>query len=242
MEQDTIGQSIKLPIKEKRIIVGSFPTWTITSPDLDKGETEAQKESARKENDDIRFFYGSAVNDFWVWYKEQVDVTLNYDNVASIKRCLKANKHGIVNVITSATRKGESSFDYDLSNRIYNHAFFTYPSTGEVLKLLCTSKEVLNGMLLRSEFYKEHPVLALDKKATKRLHLSLINKAKIKGKIAKPIVAVLSSAHGGRIECLAIPSPGSPYRGLYYFGRTRQESSKEFLNRYISASFEWFKR
>ena len=67
-----INRSTRI-IEKSRIILGSFPTWSLTDPDPEKNETKAQKELERIKNNDFDFFYGSSINRFWRWYQDFVD-------------------------------------------------------------------------------------------------------------------------------------------------------------------------
>ena len=67
MEYDKLLINQK-PIVFSKIILGSFPTWALTSPDKDKGETSYQKNKKLKENGDVPYFYGQKATLFWSWY------------------------------------------------------------------------------------------------------------------------------------------------------------------------------
>ena len=82
-------------IKESKIILGSFPTWSITNPDSD------QKNSERKKNGDLPFYYGSSANRFWLWYQKYVDPQVSKENVESIQKSLEKRSIGITDMIIS---------------------------------------------------------------------------------------------------------------------------------------------
>lgn len=146
-----ISQSDSILYNNKKIL-GSFPTWALTPPDLLKNETKEEKELHRNKNNDINFFYGSSANRFWLWYKEFVDCNIAKTDIKNIKKSLKTNKIGITDVIFQCNRKNKSSYDSDLSERLYNHTFFKYPSKGKVIKVLCTSKGVII-QFFKSEYF-----------------------------------------------------------------------------------------
>jgi len=143
--------SIDTPrITQPKIILGSFPIWSLTRHELDPNEQSHFVSIRIKKTGEFPFFYGSAVNRFWLWYQTYLDVHIELLNKDSILSSLQANQIGITDAILSCTRKEKSALDKDLSKRLYNHRFFTYPQTGEVKKILCTSKGVMNEMLLHN--------------------------------------------------------------------------------------------
>jgi hypothetical protein len=240
MEYDLLTKETPVPLTQKRIVVGSFPTWALTTPDLTKNETEEQKEEARIKNGDIPFYYGTSVNQFWPWLEKYSDLSLDPNDVNSIKKALAKRELGITNVIVGAKRKGVSNFDYDLYSREYRRDFYTLPTEGETLKLLCTSKEVLHGMLFTPGYVNGHEELSFNDIESQLFEQKLISRINASKPPSKPISRVLSTNSGGRIECLAIPSPGSPFRTLRYYGYNNRFSTKGFLNRYLEHAFEWF--
>src|SRR4051812_8244570 len=96
--------NVKNPIlTNKKIILGSFPTWTLT--DSDDELVSTQKLSERAKNGDIPFFYGSATNKFWGWYQLYVDSKISVKNITEIEASLMRNSMGITDVIISCLRK-----------------------------------------------------------------------------------------------------------------------------------------
>lgn len=228
-------------LSELKIILGSFPTWTLTPPDPVQKETLEEKEYHRNKNKDVSFFYGSSGNMFWIWYKNFVDPKVSKADIKSIQNSLKKNKIGLTDVILQCNRKNRSSFDTDLTNRLYNHAFFNYPNKSKRIKILCTSKGVMNEMLLSKTFFSKHERLKIN------INKSISHQSKIiskiggdPNKIRKPFYHFIDCEKGGFIECLAIPSPGSPYRGLNAFGLNNPDSD-QYLNDYLKEAFLWFK-
>jgi len=237
MEYDLLSKSQKTPLKESRLIVGSFPTFALTEGD--KSQVNEKRE-LREANGDIPYYYGTSVNQFWNWYQKYVDANIDAKELASIEKSLSERQIGITNVIISAKRKGKSNFDYDLYNREYRRDFFKIPGKGETLKILCTSKEVLHGMLFTPGYLKSQPELFHDHDESKLFESSYIQSLNASTPPSKPISKILITKAGGRIECIAIPSPGSPFRTLRYYGFNNRFSTKGFLNRYLEQTFEWF--
>jgi hypothetical protein len=225
---------------ERRIILGSFPTWALTACDPEKNETELQKEQTRKKNNDQLYFYGSSRNLFWSWYQEFIDPTISINTPISIDESLKSKSIAITDVILQCKRIGKSSLDKHLKERIYNHQFFDYPGKGEVLKILCTSKGVMNEMLLNKQFFNLHKELYLDEETSAKFQNDLIGKINGDTALVKNSFFIsIACKAGGTIECMATPSPGSPFRKLDGFGKSHQ-TSKAYLNNYLNKTFEWF--
>lgn len=227
-------------IDNQRIILGSFPTWSLTDPDPDKNENQSQKEEARIKNGDFQFYYGSSINRFWDWYKIYVDSSIVKGNIDTIQNSLLKNDIGITDLIVSCSRKDKSALDKHLTKRTYNHQFFNYPKKGETLKFLCTSKGVMNEMLLNSKFFKIHNLLTIN------IEESEINQKKIistfngnSSLVRNPFYRILETESGGTIECMCIPSPGSPYRRLIDFGCT-SDNADTFLAEYLHFVYNWF--
>ncbi len=186
------------------------------------------------------FFFGSNINRFWKWYQEFVDDQITETNITCITKSLENNSIGITDVIFSCSRKDKSASDKHLTNKIYNHQFFVYPSKGESLKILCTSKGVMNEMLLNNHFFKLHPLLKINVVHSKDFQNRIIKKLKgDSNQIKNPFYKLIEVESGGQIECLALPSPGSPYRKLTAFGLS-SEDSNSYLNNYLQIVFDWF--
>lgn len=224
-------------IRNKRIILGSFPTWSLTYSN--DPLISAQKEMIRNFNGDLQYFYGSSNNRFWHWYKVYIDNEIRYGDIDSIKKSLSAQSIGITDVIFSCRRKNKSALDKHLSIRKYNHSFFQYPAENELLKILCTSKGVKNDMLLNQLFFNHHRDIKLNSLQSLKLQNEIFDSLYVKPELSKPIISVLDVKGGGKIECLAIPSPGSPFRRLIDFGYVGMDN-ESYLNKYLSLAFQWF--
>lgn len=229
-----------LKIIKEKIILGSFPTWALSDVTNCSPETISEKIKVRNKNGELPYFFGSSTNLFWRWYKSYVDFELDCTNVDAIVASLEQHKIGITDVIKSCERKGKSALDQHLINRTYNQSFFVYPPSGVCLKILCTSKGVLNQMLLSKSFFKVHARITIDKVASEKFELEYLKKIDgARQPIKNPFFRKLNIKTGGTIECLAIPSPGSPYRGLSNFGLNSPDHHS-FLNEYVKEAFNWF--
>ncbi len=217
-------------LPESRIILGSFPTFPYTL----KGSPEKAADDKQKP----AFFYGSERNRFWNWYREFVDHESEKASIESLLKSLQRNGIGITDAIYSCERKGQSSADTDLTKRVYNHRFFRSPAAGETIRILCTSKGVMNNMLLTPAFFREHPELFVNEHASKeQQHLVLTRLGGTDP--VQPLLRVLDVSGGGTIECRALPSPGSPYRSLKTFGFVSGDA-KQYLHAYLENTFDWF--
>ena len=231
---------LQLVLSEKKIILGSFPTWTLSDSHNGNIDENNNKKVEREAKGDFDFYFGSSTNCFWDWYCNFVDSKIDRKDQNSISSSLKMNLIGITDMIISCERKGKSSLDKHLKNRQYNYGFFNYPQVGETIKILCTSKGLMNEMLLSRKFLSIHSELKECYIQSNRLQNEMLNKFKgDKLKIKNPLVRVFYLEKGGLIECVAIPSPGSPYRRLCDFGLNKL-SPKEFLNSYLESVFGWF--
>lgn len=221
-------------IKESKIILGSFPTWSLTKPDTN------QKRIDRSKNGDIKYFYGSSKNRFWTWYQKFVDASVLKEDLDSIQKSLSENSIGITDAIISCVRKDKSALDKHLTRRTYNHQFFKLPNTNETLKFLCTSKGVMNEMLLNKSFFKLYPHLKIDEEKSNYFQTQMINEAKGDlSLVRKSFYKLIEIESGGTIECIALPSPGSPYRKLADFG-FNSDNADVYLDKYLKIAFDWF--
>lgn len=225
--------------QQPRIILGSFPIWSLTKHEMDVDDQPHFVSSRIKKTGEFPFFYGSTVNRFWSWYRTYLDGKIELLNKESILFSLRKNQIAITDSILSCDRKEKSALDKDLSNRVYNHKFFSYPPYGEVTKILCTSKGVMNEMLLHKTFFQHHDRLKLNEPASNQFQDQFIKN--IMGDpqlITKPIFRQLAVKDCGVIQCLALPSPGSPYRRLIDFGLHEAEAHK-YLDNYLKNAFAW---
>jgi hypothetical protein len=229
-----------LKIQEGKIILGSFPTWSLSDSVDNTNTILSEKLEMRNKTGDIPFFYGSSKNLFWSWYKVCIDPDIELSNINDIIISLNKNQIGITDVILSCKRNGRSALDKHLTQRKYNHSFFYYPEVGCTIKILCTSKGVMNNMLLNKNFFMNHKRLSIDRTLSHSFQNEFLKG--IDGNInllKTPFVNILNVENGGRIECLSIPSPGSPYRKLTDFGLNSSDLNS-YLNTFIENAFKWF--
>lgn len=229
-----------LKLVARKIILGSFPA--ISEPKNNKPSVVINNfdKLNNRRTAHLPYFFGSLTNRFWHWYNIYVDLSININDSTSLSQSIQENNIGITDIILSCERKGRSSLDKNLSNRLYNHDFFHYPNEGETLKILCTSKGLLNEMLINKMFFKTHPCIKLSTDLSQSFQRFFLNQVDgIEKLVIKPICIVLEVEDGGLIECLAIPSPGSPYRKLDNFGYSGKDFDK-FLQVYLERSFSWF--
>jgi len=228
-------------INHPKIILGSFPTWALTGQDSDSIETREKKSKEKTKNGDMDFFYGSSINRFWDWYKIFYDGEIETNNVETIKGSLNRNSIGITDIIISCDRLNQSSLDKHLTNRIYNHNFFRYPQKGETIKILCTSKGVMNEMFIKQVLLKSPKQFKIDADTSNNFQRLVLEKIKGNYRLLKnPFYNSIELESGGSIECFSIPSPGSPYRRLIDFG-LNGSPVQEYLDSYLKEVFDWFK-
>lgn len=228
------------PLNEKRIILGSFPPWHLTPSKNDKEKRE--KVEIIEHNRDGNFYFGTSHNLFWDWYKEKMDSTIEKQNISTIKKSLKNKSIGITDLIIKCERVGRSALDKNLKKREYHHVFFITPKKGEVLKILCTSKGLMNEMLLNKQFFKTYKSAKINFSKSQKFQSKLVSQ--LSGNldlISSPIFLQVDFENGGEVHCLSIPSPGSPFRKLSQFG-FESNNRNEYLNNYLELSFKWFKR
>lgn len=227
-----------LKLLNTKIILGSFPTWSLTHSDDELIMSEKLSDQIR--NGDLPYFYGSSSNKFWNWYQTYVDPSISPENILEIESSLKKNSIGITDVIISCIRKNKSALDKHLTNRKYNHHFFQMPLRGQTLKILCSSKGVMNDMLLNKAFLKTHSNLTIDETSSVSFQNKVLEKINgDSGLIKQPFFRSLTCDTGGNIECFSTPSPGSPYRKLEAFG-FHSGNLDDYLNSYLFHVFQWF--
>lgn len=179
------------PLKESRIILGSFPPWHLIPNNV------KQSESFNKVRE-IDFFYGSSRNLFWVWYKKYVDNEIEIMNKQNIIKSLERNNIGITDIILSCKRKEKSALDKHLTNRIYNHSFLRIPDQNQILKILCTSKGVMNDMLLSIDFLKNQPSIHFNLIKSNTLQIKVLQDIQGNPKLIKnPFLQILECNSGG---------------------------------------------
>lgn len=218
-------------IQAKRMIIGTFPTYSVTEPDTPR------KSFLRETRGDIQFFYGSSANYFWTWYQNYVEPELNIANPDSILQSLTNRNIAISDVIKSCRRVDESFLDSELIKKNWNRNLSNLLS-GSIQKVLCTSKGNIGavGWLLHEILIPSGFVVSEDESIL--LHQHILNE------IDNSSPDILRVAHVLRrgadsVRIVALPSPGSPYRGLLHFGKTTHPT-RDYLNAYLQVAFNWF--
>jgi len=215
-----------------KLILGSFPVYACT---------HANPNQEYDGDCNLMFFYGSRHNDFWNYYSDHLDCEVSrLGGKRKIVESLERHKIAITDIILSCNRKGESASDQDLLSRKYNCEMLGEFLDSGVTKILCTSKGVmgmLEHVIAKQHFPGKIQLLPLSDNLP---HVKILDE--IGGSLlpnAKPIsMAFLYDSR--RIEVLSIPSPGSPFRGLRYFGYDREGSASDYLSRYLEQVFKWF--
>ncbi len=215
-----------------KLILGSFPVYACT---------HAKPNQEYDGDCNLMFFYGSRHNDFWDYYSNHIDREVSkLSGKRKIVESLEHHKIAITDIILSCKRKGKSASDKDLFDRVYNCQILEQLLDSGVIKIICTSKGVL-GML-------EHVISKGNFKGKVNLVTNMgelpekVILEALKGSLAdksKPI-SMIFHYKNMPIEVIAIPSPGSPYRGLRYFGYDCEGSASDYLSRYLEQVFKWF--
>jgi hypothetical protein len=219
-----------------KLILGSFPVYDCTDQD------NAEKTMRRQLNGTFRFFYGSSFSNFWSTYSLYVDPQLIPPySTANIANSLSNNGISITDFISSCDRIGKSSLDSHLRHRTYNIEQITELINLGIRKILCTSKGVLHA--LENRILLEHDVnlVTLNDAESNMLSGQLL--AAIGGhpeNVGNPICRVYDGPNPlQKLSVIAIPSPGSPYRRLKYFGHTNGNRF-QFYQDYLTFAYTWF--
>jgi hypothetical protein len=226
-----IGESISAT----RMIVGTFPIYSLTNP------RTPRKEQLQQQRSDISFFYGSRSSAFWSWYRNHVDATINVEAVESIVSSLEINSIAISDVIKKCSRVNESFEDKDL--RISNGAWNSTLGDiiyGSIDKILCTSKGARGAMGWLRDKILEPYGFNIDHVQSTGLHHNILNNIPNSNPQVLPVAQVLNKGER-RISIVALPSPGSPVRRLGNFGFVKASHTTDaYLQAYLSESFNWF--
>jgi len=216
-----------------RLILGSFPVYSITIPD------NVEKQKIRKSDGSIQFFYGSCKSGFWSLYHLYIDSGLHIPiTPEGAVTSLFKNQIAISDMIIECEREGTSALDSDLLNRVYNiKMMHDYLNSG-VTKILCTSKGVLE--MFHNQVVKKTNSIIYQESDSRKWQSQIIselkgNETQIKNHICKQYLF-----KGKTIRLLSIPSPGSPQRQLKQFGYAGSNWS-EYANKYFEFAFQWLK-
>ncbi|THU41176.1 hypothetical protein FAM09_03420 [Niastella caeni] len=224
-----IGQAIPA----QRLILGSFSVAHLTN-------YETGINPLKKNHSGLDFFYGSNKNQFWRWYQKYLDVTIEPANKDSILTSLEKNQIAISDLISSCERKEYSALDSSLSKITWNlPGIIPLLNTGQINTVLCTSKWVMQNLekiFLKTLTYKYNP--------NKSFQIQKDNFPFIKKDLfpQKPLITIYEGTKSS-ICLIALPTPGGgTYRRLdsYGYNSNLNNSSDEFIDLYLKASFKLF--
>jgi hypothetical protein len=216
----------------KSLILGTFPVYWCT--DLDTN----QKLQLRNEKGAFRFFYGSHRSSFWNLYANYIDNSLDKPfNSQAILESLVANNISISDLILSCERMGVSALDSDLKHKVWNvEGLNSLLKQEKITRILCTSKYVLSN--LSSRIIKNNNLGIIDDIESIKFKNDFITRLDGDTNHATGTIAQVYKINGRKVEALAIPSPGSPYRQLSTFGFVHGEN-KIYANKYFKNAFTW---
>lgn len=215
-----------------KMIIGTFPIYTLTSPET------AHKAAVRIANGDVNIFYGSHRSQFRSWYQTYVDPAVDIFDPNSLWTSWANNGIAISDVIVSAFRNGGAN-DNGLTVTGWNLGLANIIAD-RINKIICTSKSQNGSMGWLIQHILIPHGFVLDPVASTQLHNNILEQ--IEG--ADPprnSTAKVFRLGNKRVEIIAIPSPGSPFRQLRYYGYDKNiHTNTEYLNQYLSIVFEWF--
>ena len=220
-------------ISGKRMIVGTFPIYSLTNP------RTPRKIELLQERRDIDFFYGSRSNAFWKWYKRYVDDSIDPSQPENILESLRKKNIAISDVIKDCSRIDESFEDNKLRNKHWNNALAGRIDLG-VEKILCTSKSksgamgwLINKILIPAGY-------SVNASLSSQLHAQILTSIPSANHHIRNVATVLKK-NSSQLSIVSLPSPGSPERMLSNFGYIKNEHSTAiYLHQYLTASFKWF--
>ncbi len=224
LELDKINGTTKL-------ILDSFPVFGITNPDSE------EKQKIRTSDGTVRFFYGSCKSSFWSLYHLHIDRSLIIPiNVDKAIESLKNNSIAMLDIIKSCERKGMSALDSDLKKREYNSGMIEDFIKNGGIKILCTSKGVME--LLHEKVMFQMKDVKYLKSETSSLQVKIINELGGEINQIKKGICRVYNLNGKHIQILSIPSPGSPQRQLKQFG-FNGDDWRVYADLYFEFSFKW---
>lgn len=215
-----------------RLIVGTFPIYSLTSPTTDYKKQLQQR-------GDIEFFYGSLANYFWEWYQKHVDSNVKTDKKATIISSLETKAIAISDVVKQCTRLNESFNDNHLRQKVWNSHLASVIDNG-IARIICTSKAESGAMGLLIKKILIPAGYVVETRKSIALHRDILQANSRANDNVKPIAAVLTQGQH-IVSIVTLPSPGSPYRQLGAFGLVKGvHRSQEYLQRYLEGAFAWF--
>lgn len=230
-----------------KLILGSFPVYECTDDDNDL------KRENRLNEGTVRFFYGSNRNSLWAKYRQYVDNTVIQPwNDKLILNSLKDRNIAISDTIISCERyiyktnkrtgardlDPYSSSDNALVNKTWNKEDIRTLINDGVIKILCTSKGVLNSLEQQIICTPRNPLGRKDNRLSTEFQSEFVeriggNPNQITNDVAKSFIV-----DNRQILALAIPSPGSPQRQIHEFGCENQDKMP-YANLYFENAFKW---
>ncbi len=224
-----IGESITA----SRMIVGTFPVYSITRP------RNSLKAQVSRDNGNLQFFYGSSANQFWSWYQRFIDNTVNRKCNKSILASLKNHGIAISDVIVKCERKESSFRDSDLRAKDWNMRLANVIEN-QIDKILCTSKSQCGAMGWLRDRILIPSGFQLCPGESSQMHKQILESIQHSNHHVKPIAQTLIK-NNKMITIISLPSPGSPYRRLVDFGYNAQmHHSETYLDNYLRQVFQWF--
>lgn len=220
-------------IPASRMIVGTFPIYSLTNPRTQR------KSSLQQDRNDISFFYGSRSNYFWSWYQQYIDADVNIQNPESIITSLTNKGIAISDVIQECLRIKESFEDNKLQQKQWNMQLSKVIESS-IDKIICTSKSDSGAMgwlrdkILIPSGFSVNQIASID------LHHEILDNIPDSNHNIKLIAVVLQKGDR-RVEIVSLPSPGSPQRRLIDFGYVKtNQTTENYLSNYLLITFNWF--
>jgi len=217
-----------------KLILGSFPVYACTHPD------NKEKETIRNKTGTVNFFYGSCKSQFWGLYHQYIDdqVTVPVKKKFAIES-LKKHKIAISDTIISCNRKDKSALDSDLTDRLYNTKMIQDIIKSGAIKILCTSKGVMDDLTKR--MIKPLDETIYDENETIKFQNIILQE--LGGRLPKGAKSFCNvfKYKGNLLSVIAIPSPGSPQRQIDKFGWV-SGSGVEYASKYFKYAFNWLKQ
>jgi hypothetical protein len=220
-------------IPATRMIVGTFPIYSLTNP------RTPRKHQLQQLRGDISFFYGSRANAFWGWYQQYIDATVNTQNAQSILASLQVREIAISDVIKECSRIDESFEDNNLREKDWNLPLGNVINRS-IDKIICTSKADSGAMGWLRDKVLIPAGFVVNQIETAQLHHQILNAIQGSNTQVISIAQVLTRGQK-KVSIVALPSPGSPERRLANFGYVNGvHTTTTYLQSYLNRTFNWF--
>ena len=234
----------------QKLILGSFPVYECTDSDNER------KQKTRKDEGTVRFFYGSNRNKLWEKYSLYIDSEIQRPwEAESILGSLSKHSIAVSDIIKSCERylpvtkkngersiDGFSSLDTALREKVWNDEGLRSMISDSVVKILCTSKYVLENLESRVICSKKQSIGELDTSASKEFQAEFLKSlGGVSDKVVNDFVKVFT-VNGKQVFALAIPSPGSPQRQIARFGCPPESDNLEYAELFFKQAFEWLSK